>query len=342
MIAPVALSVDALLDGCGRDGGRFTEMHRQLTELLLAHGELVFADADGERAFVKAIRELGKVSALAGKCWEELLHHGRIGHATPPAPARVEQIIDLPELLAGWEGVVDATVVEPDRAQLLGAPPTEVSWIPPDSDLEITCHDCATASETLAGLQRLDRRRTIRKGSDRERFWEERLAPLVRAAERVHVQDKYLGDNLRWQLEQRARSKGPFELQETEWLLRRISETGRGLTVSLYTSYRSEIDRRAIVAALQATTAAHVARRGSIERLQAFLVSTEVWKEPHDRHLRADKSGVELSAGFDRLRTRKLTKGFTATYLYAADVEKLIGEEDTLRDLLNEPPLQLL
>ncbi|MGB2712117.1 MAG: hypothetical protein WBC33_11455 [Conexibacter sp.] len=342
MIAPVSLSVDALLDGCERTGGRLTEMHRQLALLLLAHGQLVFADATGEEIFWSRIGELGKISPVAGKCWEELLTWGRFAHADPPAPAPVEKIFELPELLGGWDGVVDATVMEPERAQLLGCPPDAVSWIPPDSELEIACHDCATASETLAGLQRLDRCRTIRKGSDRERFWEERLAPLVRAADQLVIQDKYLGENLQSRYQYREEGGRAAELQETEWLLRRIAETSSGLTVSIFTSCRNKLELPSMTRAFKWAAQTYARRKGAIERLQVFLIPMSDWKEPHDRHLRADKSGVELSAGFDRLRTRKLTKGFTATYLYAKDVEKLIAEENGLRAILGKAPLQLL
>lgn len=345
MIAPIGLSGDALTETCGYEGGRLAEMHRQLAAVLFAHGQLVFADGSAEAAFREQVLALGKLSPDAAKSWDVLLEHGRLAHADPPSPDPLEDIVDLPVLLSGWNRVVAAAVVEPDRAEILGCPKGAVAWRPPAADIEIACHDFATGSETLASLRKLREQPHVEAGSDREQFWDERLAPLVRAADSVHLFDRYLGKELVQAYKDRAaaRSGRVVGLRATEWLLQRIAAETSGAILSLYTQYTSDTDKRVMEVTLQ-HAARKLARGGGLTEFQAFLVPDGRWSpHAHDRHLRADGAGVELSAGFDRLRDTKISTAFTATYMYLPEsVQKLKNAENRVRASLDQPPLQLL
>jgi hypothetical protein len=81
--------------------------------------------------------------------------------------------------------------------------------------------------------------------------------------------------------------------------------------------------------------------KGGIQELSLFAVPESQWK-PHDRHIRADDAGIELSAGFDRLRSERTRQAFTATYLCLEDVQKLKDEENAVRAALGGPPTPIL
>jgi hypothetical protein len=344
VIAPAAVSADALTDACGLASGRLTEIHRQVTDLLLAHGQLVFADVAAEAYFREQVERLGKVSPSAHKLWEGLLQFGRIAH-TEPGTRPVEQIDTLADLVHDWAGVIDTALMEPERAQLLGCPEGDGSWRDPATGLEITCHDCAGASQVLSTLRQLESRRAIRKGAGRDHLWNERLGPLARVSDCVHIQDRYMGANLDKLYEGRRRKAGRGRCRasasstpnEVEWLLDRLADEGAALTVSFYTQWPgSWATRDPIVRAFEeAVKAAALAGRG-VSKVHLFIVDESRW-EPHDRHFRGEGAGIELSAGFDLLRDDKVSKGFTMTYLYGDDVQKLKDEENEVRRRLDGP-----
>jgi hypothetical protein len=345
MIAPVGLSSEALMETCGQEGDRLAEMHRQLAGLLFAHGQLVFADSSAEAAFRDQVLALGRLSPNAAKSWDVLLEHGRLAHADPPPPNPLESIMDLPILLEDWDRVVAAAFVEPDRAEILGCPRGAIAWRPPAAEIEIACHDVAVGSDTLSSLRRLSEQPHIEEGSDRERFWDERLAPLVRAADEVHIFDRYIGKDLMQGYRARAAAKPGRRLapQVTEWLLQRITAEANNATLSIYTQYTGDQDRRVLEITLKDAAQKYaIRRRGGLKEFRAFLVRESRWPR-HDRHLRADNAGIELSAGFDRLSKTAVMEEFTATYMYLPDsVRKLRKAENGVRAALIEPPLQLL
>jgi hypothetical protein len=340
MIAPVGLSADALTDTCGYTGSRLTAMHRELAEVLLAHGQLVFADAEAEEYFRECILALGEISPTAAKYWDGVLQHGRLAHAKPHSATPLERMIELSELIATWDGIIHAALLEPERAEALGAPAGSISWRPPGGAIEIANHDAGPASETFADLRRLDATRAIRKGADRDAVWDERLGPLVRAAANVHILDRYLGSNLMAHY-RRNPDRLPAELSEAEWLLQRVARDGESVRVSIYTQYRAGDGERLVTAAFRGAVRRVVRGNSGIEEIRLFAIPASSW-QPHDRHLRADNAGIELSAGFDRLREASTVDAFTMTYMYAADVGKLVDEENAVRRELGGPPVVLL
>jgi hypothetical protein len=343
VIAPVTLSADALTDGCGQTGTRLAELHRRLTTLLIAHGQVVFADKDAEGYFREQVEALGRISPSAYKYWEGFLQYGRLAHAEMGGLPPVEQIVDLSDLLAAWGNVVDLAVMESDRIAVLGAPDGAAVWREPTSGLEIACHDSADASHTLGSLRQLDGRRTIRKGTDRERIWEQRMAPLVRASDRLHLLDRFLGESLdRFYREQdRPARRRHAAANELEWLLSRVAGAAGGATLSIYTRHPDDWQPSVVVKALERAVAGADLVGGGLVTVQLFLVPDRCWT-PHDRHFRADRSGIGLSAGFDRLRQPQADRGFTLTYLYAGDVQLLADEEDDVRSRRQGPPTILL
>lgn len=154
MIATVSLSADALLDDCV-SGQRFDDLHQRLAQLLLAHGQLVFADLAAEAYFHERVRKLEQVSAVAAKAWELLALYGRSTRASRASVQAVEELVDLTDLVDSWDGVVEAVLMEPGRAAMLGFEPPAVAWWCPSGQLEVVCHDTPTGSQTLAALQRL-------------------------------------------------------------------------------------------------------------------------------------------------------------------------------------------
>jgi len=337
VIASVGVSADALADHRGQTGQRLDELHRTITTLLLAHGRLMFADHDAAGYFAECLRELGRTSTLAFKYWELLLQHGRVGYADD-SPEPIERLTELTELMDQWEPIVDTAIMEPERASIMGCPEDFACWRPPDRGPELVAHDCVTASDTLRGLQALDGRRHIRKGSLRDTFWRQRCAPLVRDADHVHLQDRYLVKHL---LDKR--SMHALKQAELGWLLSCVARDGRGVTVSIYSASPHAVDSPVICARLkELASSLRLARVGGIERLQLFLLPDRDWREArgeaHDRHLRVEGSGVEVSAGFDRLRAEKLQVGFTATYFYGGETQKLKDEESEVRKRLGHKP----
>jgi hypothetical protein len=346
VIAPVALSADALVEDCGHGTDRLADLHRRLTETLIAHGQIVFADAAAEAYFHQQLQILAQRSPSAGKLWEGLLQFGRFVYANGDATP-LEQIDTFAVLVDDWAQLVETAIVEPDRAVLLGCPEGHGAWLDPQSGLEVACHDCIGASRVLGGLRRLESRRTIRIGVDREALWDQRIGPLARSAQTIHVQDRFLGTSLDawYQACDRVAARGKRIRQapnEVEWLLDRLATDGKDLAVSFYTQYPDDWPTPApVVRAFERAVAASRAKGRGVVKVQLFVLSERQW-DPHDRHLRADGAGVEVSAGFDRLREPLIAAGFTMTYLYADDVQKLKDEENEVRRRLAGRPLQLL
>lgn len=342
VIAPVALSADALSENCDCQGVRLIELHRRLTEMLLAHGQLVFADDNAAAYFLQQVRELGARAPSAGKLWEGLLQYGRTALASPPYPTPIERTTDLVCLASNWSPLVKLALMEPVRVQLIGDEDADAVYVDSRSGLEIGAHDCAEATRTFSALRALDARRSVRKHADRDRVWDARFAPIVRIARRIHIQDRFMGRRLdahyKWC---RVNGRHGAE-QEVEWLLRRIGQDAvDGAVLTFYTEVPGNWTPHLIPDAFtNAVRRASV--RDALAGVQLYAVPENRW-EPHDRHLRADDIGIELSSGFDRLGMQRATRGYSLTYMYTTpDVQKLKDEENSVRNAHGQPPIQIV
>jgi len=350
MIAPAAVSNDALVDPSNSSLGDLAQAHEELVRLLMSHGELVHADSLDRDAFIASVRALMSRAPDAGKFWEAMLSHGRWGLAPAPAPKAIAEIEDLPALKK-WSTAVRVAFMEKERAELLGCPENELSWRILEPPLEIACCVAGWQTDTFRDLRELSEQHTITPKTDRDALAMTRLVPLLQRARSVTVLDRWLGKNLSWQYHRgrHVATSASTKPPELAWLMQIIDRHAQDATLSLFSTFDDEASdsefRRSDVVAAVDDLWQRVPSRGGLGRLQLFLADDNVSlpstgaRFPHDRHIRCDSAGFSLSAGIDRLRRQETGNGtWRMFYLWQpGDVQGLRDDENVARVLGGAP-----
>jgi len=343
VIAPVAVSNDALVEDLDGDRKGLVQTHEELARLLMAHGELVHASTADRDAFIRAVRRLMVVAPDAAKYWEEVLAHGRWGTVDGEQTLPLSEVFDLKDLQNQWRDFIDVAFMERTRAELLGCPLGQAAWRDAESGIEIAHCGANWETPTFRLLRELADEQTISGGTERDSIAKRRFIPLIAGSRHIAILDQWLGNGLAKQ-HLAAKAKSTPTPQELQWLLGLIDKHSNQTTVSIFTACEhsataGEPSSKEIVAAFTDLWE-RLPKGGGVTALRLFL-GRGGSKFPHDRHIRFDATaGFALSAGFDRLRserTRANTR-WRLTYFWRPDqVRGLIDDEDKAREITGAP-----
>jgi hypothetical protein len=269
----------------------------------------------------------------------------------PPPPEPLEAIEAIEALRAGWSNYIEAAFMEPERAELLGCPASQLSWVDAESGIEVAHCNAQWQTQTFERLRDLDERHIIRTGTDRDELAMQRFNPLLDGAKRITVLDQWAGRHVAHH-HTKDREGTPWLASanhELEWLLSLGDRYADAATFSLFTAYDvsmsgdsvNEKDVRDAFEDLWERTHEH----GGLARFQLFLgprrktISGGRRKFPHDRHIRFDAGpGFILSTSLDCLRFQTTADEWKLVYVWSpADLAGLRADENTARAFTGAP-----
>ena len=339
MVATIGIANEALSAEEG-EPSVLARIHYELVRAILAHGELVHADADDRHSLEQNVASLMRRSPDAGKAWELALVAARRANAVPAIGRSLDRLDDADTLQREWKGQIEVGFMEPERAELIGCPPGDEVWREPHSSIELARCCAPWQTTALARLRSLAEMPTIPPKSDRNDIADQRFVPLIKRAKRVVVLDRFLGINA---LKTSSGSHG-----ELEWFLDTIDQHGVDVTLAIFTTGdggAGNEDQTTAICRRFAEIWTGVGHRRGLTELKLFIGpdsrkdGSRVFKFPHDRHMRFDKAGYVMTSGLDRFR-RETTRGsWSLSYVWQPlGVRRLIDEEDRARLATGAPP----
>jgi hypothetical protein len=339
MVASVGIASDALVADLDIGAGALARIHAELARALIGYGELVHADRSDRDRLIESVRILMERAPDAGKAWEAVLSDARWKEAAPPTPSPLSAIEDIASLRANWQQRIQVALIERERAELLGCPSGSEAWYDSGSEIDLAICTAPWETKTLGRLRALGDTHIVPTSTDRADFARERFVPLIERTNRITIVDKYIGKN--------AIRGAELGLSELKWLLELTDGHGEEVVLSIFTVIDEGGDpphgRGEVEAAVDEIWNGFT-HRGGVILLQLFLgparrqIGTERVVFPHDRHFRFGRCAFTASAGLDRLRRAKTRGSWNISYVWdAADVGRLIAEENTARRLTGAP-----
>lgn len=332
MVATIGIANEVLSTEDG-DPNALARIHYELVRAILAHGELVHADADDRRGLELNVASLMRRSPDAGKAWELALEAARQTSAVPPIERSLDRLDDADTLQRDWKDRIEVGFIEPERAELIGCPPGNEVWREPRSGIELARCCAPWQTTALDRLRSLAEMPIIPPKSNRDEVADQRFAPLIKRARRVVVLDRFLGINA---LKTVNGSRG-----ELEWFLDTINRHSVDVALAVFTTgdgVAGKEDQTTAICQRFGEIWADAGHKNGLAELKLFIgpdfreYGGRVVKFPHDRHMRFDNAGYVMTSGLDRFR-RETTRGsWSLSYIWQPlGVRRLIDEEDRAR-----------
>ena len=313
-------------------------------ETMRSHGALVFAGPDELLAFRGAL-DSSLLSETEKKRWRELILHlmsqGRVRVSSDVHPMKLDEIHTEDELsdfaAAGGESIL---VLQSTQFDAL-FPNNEAGLV------DIPGSVSAAVVPALAHTLPMARQRTLALsgchpfGTPRDDVWNEIFDPLAKRSKHIVVTDAYLFK----EVARRAAGRRGYgaSVEHLSWLLTKIASRGRpGTRVTLVATHSIPDGQSSVVPGDAAQVADMLQTQwtslpGAIVELSIVLAPFRgsQLSFPHNRHIRFDMLGFNLSEGLDRLRDTNVRDpdGFNWEYKFdTQSIDALKAREQRVRN----------
>lgn len=329
MIANIALSPSAIreLSDLGT-ASVVRSLHRTLRDTLSAHGALHLANASEKEKLLSLLKGDAGVPPREVAAWKEtilsLVDQGRLRVGRPDVPFGMGEISSLEQLatMADLHPECPVYVLTEGQLDLLFPERSEADRA--DSTVYVSGVSIDEA-EPIAKLADAAQRGNFPRGSNREDFWDQVLAPLARPAKNISILDRYILKGMQSREDNHPRSNR-WDEDVLTWLLRKIDcVEGSDVEVDICAGVGQQGTPQTPAEALDLIHRCW--RPRSLTRIKAINLHVGEWERPdgwlpHDRHIRFGKvSVIALPGGLDRLSSRTIRDldGMNWTYKWNAD-----------------------
>ncbi|WP_461163597.1 hypothetical protein [Arthrobacter sp. R4-81] len=329
MLANVALSPHAIreLSDFGT-ASVVRSLNRTLRDTLSAHGSLHLANASEKEKLLSLLKGDTGVPPHEVAAWKEtilsLVDQGRLRVGRPDVPFGMGDISSLEQLATLAELHPECPVYVLTEGQLDLLFPGRREGRSPDSAIYVSGVSIGEA-EAIATLTDAAQRGNFPRGSKRDDFWDQVLAPLARSAKNISILDRYILKGMQTREDNRPQSNR-WDEDVLTWLLRKIDcVEGPAVEVDICAGIGRQGTPHTPAYALALLRRSW--KPGDRTRITAINLHVGEWERPdgwlpHDRHIRFGKvSVVALPGGLDRLSSHTVRDldGMNWTYKWNVD-----------------------